>query len=109
MTRGFLIDKRDAVITLLEPGKVGDEIIVVGERKNLRVRLREDIKAGHKTACKSIKEGEQVIKYGFPIGVATRDIRAGEWVHIHNIASNYDDTASHVDVETGVSLDRRYE
>lgn len=109
MTRGFLVNKKDSVITLLDPGKAGDEIIVVGEKKNLQIRLKEDVKAGHKAACKDIKEGDQVIKYGFPIGFATRDIKAGKWVHIHNIASNYDERPSHLDLETGASLDRRYE
>lgn len=109
MTRGFLINKKDSVVTLLDGGKAGDEITVVGEKKRLRIHLREDIKPGHKAACRDIKEGEQVIKYGFPIGFATRDIKTGEWVHIHNIASNYDERPSHLDVETGVSLDRRYE
>ena len=109
MTRGFLINKKDSVITLLGSGKAGDEITVVGERENLRIHLREDVKAGHKAACKNIKEGEQVIKYGSSIGFATRDIKVGEWVHIHNIASNYDERPSHLDLETGAPLDRRYE
>jgi altronate dehydratase len=109
MTRGFLINKKDTVITLLDTGKAGDEIVVVGEKERLRIRLREDIKANHKAACRDIREGEQVIKYGFPIGFATRDIRVGEWVHTHNIASSYDEERSHLDLETGASLDRRYE
>lgn len=109
MTRGFLINKKDTVITLLDAGKAGDDIVVVGEQESLGIRLREDIKAGHKAACRDIHEGEQVIKYGSPIGFATRDIRVGEWAHTHNIASNYDEWRSHLDLETGASLDRRYE
>lgn len=109
MTRAFLIHKNDSVVTLLEPGQAGDEITLIGEQTFLQLHLQEKIKEGHKAACKDIKQGEPVIKYGFPIGVATRDIRAGEWVHTHNIASNYDEQASSPDLETGAFLDRRYE
>lgn len=40
---------------------------------------------GHKVALKPIAKGEKVVKYGFPIGVATADIAEGEWVHSHNL------------------------
>jgi hypothetical protein len=30
-----------------------------------------------------------VIKYGAPIGSATRDIAPGEYVHTHNLKSDY--------------------
>ena len=109
MIRGFLIHKDDSVVTLLDPGKTGDNIIIVGEKMSLQLHLHEDIKAGHKTACKDIKKGEQVIKYGFPIGTAIADIKIGEWVHTHNIASNYDEQKSSPDLETGAFLDRKYE
>jgi len=46
-----------------------------------------EIKSGHKTALSDIKAGENVIKYGFSIGVATADIKAGEQVHVHNLRS----------------------
>ena len=37
---------------------------------------------GHKVALRPIAKGEEVIKYGFPIGRATQDIVEGEWVHL---------------------------
>ena len=43
---------------------------------------------GHKVALKAIKKGENVIKYGFPIGHATQDIAEGEWIHSHILATN---------------------
>ncbi|MBQ4639868.1 MAG: altronate dehydratase [Clostridia bacterium] len=46
---------------------------------------REDIPAGHKIALTDIPKGEKIIKYGNPIGRAACDIRAGEWVHSHNL------------------------
>ncbi len=42
---------------------------------------------GQKYALCTIKKGEKVIKYGFPIGVATADIEKGNLVHSHNLVS----------------------
>jgi altronate hydrolase len=50
----------------------------------VRQSLRE-IPAGHKVAVVDIPKGSAIIKYGQSIGKAARDIRAGEWVHTHNI------------------------
>lgn len=46
---------------------------------------------GHKVALTDIRAGENIIKYGFPIGHATATIKAGEWVHTHNIKTNLGD------------------
>ena len=54
----------------------------------LGVTAREDIPAGHKLALRSLQPGETVLKYGMPIGHATRPIAAGEWVHAHNLATS---------------------
>jgi altronate hydrolase len=51
------------------------------------VILVTDVPAGHKIALLPIRAGAMVRKYGFPIGIATRDIAAGEHVHTHNLAS----------------------
>jgi altronate dehydratase len=44
---------------------------------------------GHKFALLNIKKGELIRKYGEIIGVATQDIKEGDWIHIHNIKSHY--------------------
>ena len=49
------------------------------------VEVRED---GHKYARTFLRAGTDVIKYGMPIGHATRDIAPGEHVHTHNLATN---------------------
>ncbi|MFN4190507.1 MAG: UxaA family hydrolase [Pseudothermotoga sp.] len=54
---------------------------------NYQIEVLEDIPLGHKIALRDIKGGEKVIEYGETIGVATKDIRMGEHVHIHNIKS----------------------
>ena len=43
---------------------------------------------GHKYALRDIKSGENIIKYGNPIGHATEDIKAGEHVNTHNVKTN---------------------
>ncbi len=61
--------------------------IKLHELDNVAVLLspRDQIPAGHKIALKDIAKGEKVIKYGNPIGIAAADIKAGEWVHSHNL------------------------
>ncbi|HTS55399.1 MAG TPA: UxaA family hydrolase [Burkholderiales bacterium] len=54
-----------------------------------RIVLKASVDVGHKFAVRAIKSGSRIVKYGAPIGVATRDIQPGEYVHTHNIASDY--------------------
>lgn len=63
----------------------------INENDNVAVML-EGENRGHKTALKDIKKSENIIKYGFPIGHATEDIKKGEWVHTHNIKTNLEGT-----------------
>ena len=53
--------------------------------------LSEDIPAGHKFALSKIAAGENVIKYGSPIGRAVTEVSAGSWVHTHNTKTNLSD------------------
>ena len=50
-----------------------------------------EVATGHKVALCDMKEGENVIKYGFPIGHATKNIGAGERVHTENLKTNLKD------------------
>ena len=52
------------------------------------IELLEDIKSGHKIASRDIKKGENIIKYGYPIGQAKEDILKGQWIHTHNTKTN---------------------
>ena len=56
------------------------------------VEVRDD---GHKYALRDIAAGENVIKYGMPIGHATCPIRKGEHVHVHNVATNLGDALAY--------------
>ena len=51
---------------------------------NVEVNLKD----GHKYATRDILLGENVIKYGNPIGHATKSIKKGEHVHTHNMKTN---------------------
>ena len=58
--------------------------MIINSLDNVEVRLEE----GHKYALRDIRQGEDVIKYGQPIGHATRDIAKGEHIHTHNLKTN---------------------
>jgi len=60
--------------------------MIINEKDN--VEVRED---GHKYARCDIAAGENVVKYGMPIGHATCAIAKGEHVHVHNVATNLGD------------------
>jgi altronate dehydratase len=47
------------------------------------------IPTGHKIAVRAIAPGEKVFKYGAPIGSATQPIAPGDYVHTHNLKSDY--------------------
>ena len=70
------------------------ESLQIHPTDTVAVALQElpGIPAGHKFALRDIAQGEDVIKYGYPIGHATRPIRKGELVDHHNIATNLSGT-----------------
>ena len=70
------------------------------EIPELGVRARAQVPAGHKIAARRIAEGEQVKKYDTVIGVAMRELEAGDYVHSHNlrIVDYYRDPAFGADV-----------
>ncbi len=59
-------------------------MLLINGKDNVEINLAD----GHKYALKDIKCGENIIKYGCPIGHATADIKKGEHVHTHNIKTN---------------------
>jgi len=49
------------------------------------VKLRDNVPLGHKVAMRDLTEDKSVIKYGRPVGRATRQISRGAHVHTHNV------------------------
>lgn len=93
------LDDVDADIAHLHGGKEGD------------VKLLDPIPFGHKAAIALIPEGTPIVKYGVQIAVARKDIRCGEYVHIHNANSMMDVRSNeNTFTEKGVAanLDREY-
>lgn len=58
--------------------------MLINKLDNVEINLEN----GHKYAICNIKKGENIIKYGNPIGHATMDIKKGEHVHSHNVKTN---------------------
>ena len=48
------------------------------------ITVNEEITAGHKIALVAVSSGSPVIRYGEVICTASRDIKAGDRVHVHN-------------------------
>lgn len=84
----IIIHERDNVATALVPLAAGSSLVVDVEGNAERLRIRTDIPVGHKVALRPIGAGENVIKYGEPIGQASTAIAAGEHVHVHNVTSH---------------------
>lgn len=75
----------DNVAVLIRAVESGEEV----EIDSRPVVFPDALGLGHKIALRPISEGEKIVKYGFPIGSATRAIEAGEHVHLHNLKSDY--------------------
>ena len=75
----------DNVAVALRPLKSGETVTLDGVALN----VSRNIAVGHKLAARAIAKGEIIVKYSCPIGTATRTIAPGEYVHTHNVESNY--------------------
>ena len=84
MSNVIRIHDNDNVAVALSPIPAG-EVITAG---GITVAAVEDIPQGHKIALCDIAEGENVIKYGFPIGHTLADVKTGSHVHTHNMRTN---------------------
>lgn len=108
MNQAFVIDARDNVATVLQAVEAGERLVLLGEVDVTTYVSKEVLRAEHKVALRPIPQGESIIKYGMPIGYATKDIASGEWVHLHNCASNYDERSSTLDAQSGAPTDIEY-
>lgn len=80
------INENDNVFIALTDLPKGHSITL----KDKTIHLKDDLKRGHKFAVVPIEKGENIIKYGSPIGHATNTIQVGEHVHTHNTKTNLD-------------------
>lgn len=66
---------------------VAAENITAGYCEN-GITALDNIPFAHKILLTDLRAGENVIKYGYPIGHITQDLPAGSYVHTHNIKTN---------------------
>ncbi len=79
------INENDKVVVALKTIPAGETVTVDVQGEKRQITALEEIPAGHKMAICDIPAGAEVIKYGYRIGNAKEDIRAGAWVHTHNL------------------------
>lgn len=84
MDKYIQINPRDNVAVCLESMANGEKITISGQE----IVISEEIPAGHKIALIPIAEGENVVKYGEPIGHVTCSIETGSHLHSHNLKTN---------------------
>ncbi len=90
--RNFVkIHPRDMAAVALSSLPAGSVLEVDGEK----IILSSDIPQGHKFALRDISEEEKILKYGSPIGIATRAIKKGDWIHTHNMKTALDGIVSY--------------
>ncbi len=85
------IDPKDTVVVCLQPKKKGDVIEVDGKS----ITVSQDTPAGNKILLSDTATGTDIIKYGYPIGHAKVDLKAGDWVNENNLKTNLAGTLSY--------------
>ena len=83
-TKFLKINPADNVAVAIVNLPAGESLSVDG----IDITLNEDVPAGHKFALKDFAEGEDIIKYGYPIGHAKMAKRQGDWMNENNIKTN---------------------
>ena len=82
------INKGDNVVVCLRPINAGEEIKI----SNHAVQALRNTPAGHKILLCNTPKDKPIIKYGYPIGRAKENLKAGEWVNENNIQTNLSGT-----------------
>ncbi|GAB6084764.1 UxaA family hydrolase [Alkaliphilus crotonatoxidans] len=82
-----VIKNNDSVATATIDLKKGTKVSMFIGEKELDIVVNDDIPFGHKFAIKEAAIGEHVLKYGESIGKATKEIKIGDHVHVHNVES----------------------
>ena len=83
-TKYLKINPADNVVVAISDLKAGETITVDGHA----ITLKEDVPAGHKVTLKDFAQGENIIKYGYPIGHAVTAVEQGRWINETQIKTN---------------------
>ena len=84
MEKMIRINEKDNVAVALAPIGEGESFSF----GDVSVTALEPVPQGHKITLTDLGEGENVIKYGFPIGHTTQAVKKGSWIHTHNMRTN---------------------
>jgi altronate dehydratase small subunit len=106
--RAFQIHPADSVAVLLDDAQPG-LVSLLGLPAASTLPANQAIRLGHKIAVRAHDAGEAVVKYGVRIGHATASIAVGDWIHLHNCASDLDERSNTLEVSTGAPTDTVYE
>jgi len=77
------LDPRDDVAVALRAIERGERL----DAGDMIIEARQAIPYGHKIALRPLARGDEVRKFGWPIGAARGDIAAGDHVHDHNLST----------------------
>lgn len=84
----MIIEKSDNVATCLAKVKRGEKVqLMRNGRRGRTIKANQDIPYIHKICIKPLKKGQHCMKYGLSIGIASRDIKVGDYIHVHNVES----------------------
>lgn len=101
------INPADTVVVCLQPKSKGETIDIDGRT----VTVNQDTPAGHKLLITDTPKDSDIIKYGYPIGHAREDLKAGDWVNENNLKTNLagtlDYTYNPVDEKLGIKDEHR--
>ena len=82
------VQPTDNVASIFAAVSAGDVVEVMARDGSMEsIPVHEAIPYGHKIALRDIPSGGTVLKYGESIGIATKDIQRGDYVHVHNLDS----------------------
>ncbi len=95
------IHQNDNVAVALAPIPADTTVEVAG----ISVTTVEEIPQGHKFALRDIAAGEDVVKYGFRIGIAKEAITTGSWIHTHNVKTALGDLLNYTYNPNGKELE----
>jgi altronate dehydratase small subunit len=87
VAHAIALSEKDNTATALSDLQAGLRPVINGPTRFQGIELKDEIPFGHKFALVPIGLGEEVVKYGEVIGIASKSIDAGEYVHVHNVVS----------------------
>jgi (2R)-sulfolactate sulfo-lyase subunit alpha len=82
-------DEHDNVGVAVVDIKTGEDLVgsCLENGAQIKIKSKDAIPLGHKVALKELKKGDDVVKYGIAVGMATQAIAAGQHAHVHNVKS----------------------